>query len=79
MAWNVVGHELAVGLLGWSIARGRVSHAYLLSGPAQVGKRTLALELARALNCEADDGRWTTGDRASPRPSSLVPRPSSLA
>jgi DNA polymerase-3 subunit delta' len=32
-----------------------VAHAYLLVGPAHVGKMTLALELAKALNCEAAD------------------------
>ena len=52
MAWDVIGHERAVDLLRRSIARGRVGHAYLFSGPLGVGKRTLALELARALNCE---------------------------
>ncbi len=52
MVWDVVGHDRAVDLLRRGIAHGRVSHAYLLSGPAGVGKRTLALELARALNCE---------------------------
>ena len=39
-------------LLRRSIARGRVSHAYLFSGPRRIGKRTLALAFARALNCE---------------------------
>jgi DNA polymerase-3 subunit delta' len=53
LTWNVAGHEQAVDLLRRSIETGRVSHAYLLSGPRQVGKCTLALELAKALNCEA--------------------------
>lgn len=66
MSWDIVGHERAVDLLRRGIARGRVSHAYLFSGPPAVGKRRLALELARALNCERlgpgapDDGPRTT-------------------
>ena len=49
--WNVVGHSWAVDSLGQGIAVGHVAHAYLFLGPVQVGKRTLALELAKALNC----------------------------
>ena len=52
MTWDVVGHERAVDLLRRSIVNGRIGHAYLLSGPRGIGKRSLALELARAVNCE---------------------------
>jgi len=53
--WGVVGHEWAVALLRSSLSAGRVAHAYLLSGPPQIGKRTLALALAQALNCAEPD------------------------
>jgi DNA polymerase-3 subunit delta' len=53
MAWEMIGHEWAVRLLHQHIATGQVRHAYLFSGPDAVGKRTLALRFAQALNCEA--------------------------
>lgn len=53
--WSIVGHRSAVELLRRSIESGRVGHAYLFSGPDHVGKRTLALQFARALVCTGDD------------------------
>jgi DNA polymerase III subunit delta' len=53
--WGVVGHDWAVDLLRSNLSAGRIAHAYLLSGPPQVGKRTLALSLAQALNCAEPD------------------------
>jgi DNA polymerase III subunit delta' len=50
--WGIVGHERAVDLLQRSIRHRRIGHAYLFSGPLGVGKRTLAVRLAQALNCE---------------------------
>lgn len=51
MNWNVTGHDWAVKLLQGHLAQNSVRHAYLLTGPAGVGKRTLALEFIRTLNC----------------------------
>ncbi|MDP2730806.1 MAG: DNA polymerase III subunit delta' [Dehalococcoidales bacterium] len=51
--WSVIGQARAVALLQRGLEKGSLAHAYLLVGPAQVGKMTLALDLARALNCEA--------------------------
>ncbi len=50
--WQVVGQNRAVSLLQRSLERGLLAHAYLLVGPPHVGKMTLALNLAQALNCE---------------------------
>ncbi|MEX2161198.1 MAG: DNA polymerase III subunit delta' [Anaerolineales bacterium] len=49
--WDLLGHQWAVQLLVGQLAAKRLRHAYLFTGPAGVGKRTLALRLAQALNC----------------------------
>jgi len=51
MLWDLMGHEWAVKLLSEHIRNGGVRHAYLYTGPAGVGKRTLALRFAQALMC----------------------------
>ena len=51
--WRVIEQEKVVSLLRRSLEKGVVAHAYLFAGPPHVGKMTLALDLARALNCEA--------------------------
>ncbi|MBI2866580.1 MAG: DNA polymerase III subunit delta' [Chloroflexi bacterium] len=50
--WQTKGHEQVVRGLRHSLSSGRLAHAYLLVGPPQVGKGMLALDLARAVNCE---------------------------
>ncbi len=54
--WPIVGHEWAVALLAKAIADNRLSHAYLFTGPAQVGKTTLARAFAQAILCERQNG-----------------------
>lgn len=49
--WGLIGHEWAVSLLQEHVAHGNLRHAYLLTGPLGLGRRTLALALAQALNC----------------------------
>ena len=51
--WGIIGHDWAVGRLQRSLRNRRQRHAYLISGAPALGKRTLALAFARALNCEA--------------------------
>ncbi len=53
--WQLIGQRRAVSLLQQSLKAGRLAHAYLLAGPAHVGKMTLAIKLAQALNCEASE------------------------
>lgn len=49
--WGILGHEWAVELLQGHLANQRIRHAYLIIGPQGIGRRTLALRLAQALNC----------------------------
>ncbi|RMG93018.1 MAG: DNA polymerase III subunit delta' [Chloroflexi bacterium] len=51
---QIIGHNWAVQLLANAIAHQRIGHAYLITGPEQIGKTTLARTFAQALNCEAD-------------------------
>jgi len=50
-----VGHDKIVGVLASSLKEERLAHAYLFVGPPHVGKMTLAIELAKALNCDDDE------------------------
>jgi DNA polymerase-3 subunit delta' len=60
-AWlEIIGHSWAIESLKSAIQYDRVGHAYLITGPVQVGKTTLARTFAQALNC--------TGDEVSARP-----------
>lgn len=49
--WNLVGHEWAVEMLRKHVLHGTTRHAYLFAGPPGVGRRTLAVRFAQALNC----------------------------
>jgi DNA polymerase-3 subunit delta' len=49
---RVRGQPRAVEGLRSALRSGRLAHAYLLSGPPGVGKRTLAHELVKAALCE---------------------------
>ena len=50
--WGMIGHGRALAALARAIERDTISHAYLISGPAGVGKSTLTRRLAQALLCE---------------------------
>jgi DNA polymerase III subunit delta' len=53
LMWKVIGQERAISLLGQGLAGNSLAHAYLFVGPEHIGKMTLAINLAQALNCEA--------------------------
>ncbi len=51
---QLAGHDWATTLLADAIRQERVGHAYLLTGPDQIGKTSLARLVAQTLNCEAE-------------------------
>ena len=52
---QLLGNQRLKDNLCASVSRGRVSHFYLISGPAGSGKRTLAQLLAAAILCQSAD------------------------
>jgi DNA polymerase-3 subunit delta' len=50
--WNLTGHEWAVDMLKKHVVNGTTRHAYLFAGPPGLGRRSLALRFAQALNCQ---------------------------
>jgi DNA polymerase III subunit delta' len=53
--WQTAGQGRIINYVKDSIQRNSLAHAYLFTGPPHVGKMTLAIDLARALNCPAKD------------------------
>src|SRR5437764_15078481 len=62
MNWtDVAGQDRAVRVLRSALVRDQAHHAYLLAGPAGVGKELLARLFAQAANCEAVSGEQPCG------------------
>ena len=57
---NIWGHEKQVSILQSAMARNRMPHAYLFCGMEGVGKKTTALVVAKAMNCQK--GRFDACD-----------------
>jgi len=53
----LVGHKEQWEYLKRSIENNRVAHAYLFYGPSNIGKRTVAMEFVKLLNCHNSDIR----------------------
>ncbi|OGO08543.1 MAG: hypothetical protein A2Y61_00080 [Chloroflexi bacterium RBG_13_60_13] len=52
--WQVLGQPKVIRLLERSIQAGSLPHAHAFVGPPHVGKLTLAVNLAQAVNCGSD-------------------------
>lgn len=61
---DVLGHEKPLEQLKRAIRNDRVAHSYLFWGSEGIGKKRVALQFAKALNCLADG---TTGEEACDR------------
>ena len=53
---DVVGHQRPLQILRKGIETGRVYPAYLFTGMEGIGKRLVALNIAKALNCPSGEG-----------------------
>lgn len=53
--FRVIGHEMVVRLIERGLEQDRLHHAYLLTGPRHVGKMTLAVQIAQAVNCASEN------------------------
>ena len=51
--WTTIGHEQILEILGKAVELDRISHSFLITGIESVGKMTVALDIARAANCES--------------------------
>lgn len=49
--WDIIGHQKIVHFLQKSIAKNKISHAYLFAGPEGVGKTKMAEYLSASLLC----------------------------
>ncbi len=54
MKWPLVGHDWAVRQMQVAVAQEEMPHALLITGPASVGKLTLATLVAKAMLCRGD-------------------------
>ena len=77
---EVVGQEHVVKILQAELAKGKVSHAYLFSGPRGSGKTTVARLLAKAVNCAdlpakslASAGASADSDNLNVEPCNICP------
>ena len=54
---ELIGQDAMVQTLGNAVARGRLAHAFLMTGVRGVGKTSTARLIAKALNCVGPDGQ----------------------
>lgn len=59
---KIIGQNKAVATLANDLASGRVAESYLFTGPQGVGRRTAALELAKAVNCQGEKSEPSSGE-----------------
>jgi DNA polymerase-3 subunit delta' len=51
--WITKGHEKAIAQIHKTYTSERFAHAYLISGISNIGKMTLAIDMAKLANCES--------------------------
>lgn len=63
---DLVGHEAVEAMLAASLRSGRMPHAWMLAGPAGIGKATLAFRFARRILGGTGSGSGLAMDPAAP-------------
>jgi len=53
--WQLIGQDRAVLQLKRNLGTGTAARSYLFTGPPRIGKMTLAISLAQALNCPSEE------------------------
>ena len=82
---EIIGQDRAVAMLSGSIARRRLAASYLFCGESGVGKKTAALNFAKALNCLnaaesiSDNEPQAGGRKSDDLTSNLAPRTSTVS
>ncbi len=61
----IIGHQKIIQFLNRSIANDKLAHAYLFVGTEHLGKRTVALEFAKSLQCCESRQHCIFGDLGS--------------
>lgn len=56
MKWSVIGHDRVKKYFSKALQEGFSSHAYMLTGPEGIGKRTLALDIVRSAHPGGEPG-----------------------
>ena len=59
---EIIGHEQIISHLKTAIALQKVSHAYIINGPASCGKMLLANAFAMTLQCETVQKKLDAGE-----------------
>src|SRR5574341_782108 len=58
---EIIGHRKQLESLRLALANARLHHAYLFIGPEGIGKRTIALALAKAVHCSEAENDFCGG------------------
>ena len=53
--WLYPGHQSIKDFFGRIVSANKLAHAYLLAGPADIGKFNLAQDVAKYFYCEAEN------------------------
>ena len=60
----IIGHQKVLDYLQKSVAKDRVSHGYLFWGPEKIGKKKVAIDFAKTLQCQKSPHQSPEGEQA---------------